>query len=69
MGACISGLGPQWKDTAKTPMKILIVGLNNAGKFYAKLNKFYEAFVNFNIEIRLKTHSTLVENHHNHLSY
>ncbi|XP_787493.1 ADP-ribosylation factor [Strongylocentrotus purpuratus] len=32
MGACISGLGPQWKDTAKTPMKILIVGLNSAGK-------------------------------------
>ena len=60
MGACISGLGPQWKDTAKTPMKILIVGLNSAGKFFAKLNKFDDAFVNFYSDIRLKTHLTLL---------
>nr|XP_054759811.1 uncharacterized protein LOC129265927 [Lytechinus pictus] len=32
MGACISGSRLQWKNTAKKPMKILIVGLNGAGK-------------------------------------
>ncbi|XP_071476946.1 uncharacterized protein [Diadema antillarum] len=32
MGACLSGFGTQWKNTSKTPMKVLVVGLNGAGK-------------------------------------